>query len=320
MATILRWTWRIRLGSNGVMRPPAPLYAVASMLSVQLGAALSTHLFTALTPAGSAWIRVALSAVVLLAITRPRLRSIGWPALRGTLLLGAATAVLMLAYIEAIARIPLGTTAAIEFLGPLGVAAARSYRRSALVWPALAFVGVIGLTEPWRGDLDLLGIGFAAAAAGGWAAYIVFTQRVGAELEGLQGLALSLSVATVVGAPVAAWSAVSGLTPLIGLQSLGLAVLVPLLPFTLELLALRRMRVAAFGTLMALEPGIAAVIGLVLLSQLPTSWQITGVALVVAAGVGAQRGPSTTEPAGPTVHSGDPAEIDLGGRAIASAT
>jgi inner membrane transporter RhtA len=302
------------------MRPPAPLYAVASMLSVQLGAALSTHLFTALTPAGSAWIRVAISAVVLLAITRPRLRSIGWPALRGTLLLGGATAVLMLAYIEAIARIPLGTTAAIEFLGPLGVAAARSHRRSALVWPALAFVGVIGLTEPWRGNLDLVGIGFATAAAGGWAAYIVFTQRVGAELEGLQGLALSLSVATVVGAPVAAWSAVSGLTPLIGLQSLGLAVLVPLLPFTLELLALRRMRVAAFGTLMALEPGIAAVIGLVLLSQLPTDWQIIGVALVVAAGVGAQRRPSTAAPAGPTVHSGDPAEIELGGRAIASAT
>jgi inner membrane transporter RhtA len=306
--------------SNGGMRPPAPLYAVASMLSVQLGAALSTHLFTALTPAGSAWIRVAISALVLLAITRPRLRSIGWPALRGTLLLGGATAVLMLAYIEAIARIPLGTTAAIEFLGPLGVAAARSHRRSALVWPALAFVGVIGLTEPWRGDLDLVGIGFAAAAAAGWAAYIVLTQRVGAELAGLQGLALSLSVATVVGAPVAAWSAVSGLTPLIGLQSLGLAVLVPLLPFTLELLALRRMRVAAFGTLMALEPGIAAVIGLLLLSQLPTSWQIIGVALVVAAGVGAQRGPSTAAPAGPTVHSGDPAEVELGGRAIASAT
>ena len=99
---------------------PAPLYAVASMLSVQLGAALSTHLFTALTPAGSAWIRVAIAAVILLAITRPRLRSIGRPALIGTLVLGSATAVLMLAFIEAIARIPLGTTAAIEFLGPLG--------------------------------------------------------------------------------------------------------------------------------------------------------------------------------------------------------
>ena len=117
-------------GRMVAVRVPAPMYAVASMLSVQLGAALSTHLFDALTPAGSAWLRTAIAAVILLALTRPRLRSIGWPTLRATLLLGTATAVLTLAYIEAVARIPLGTTAAIEFLGPLGVAAARSHRRS----------------------------------------------------------------------------------------------------------------------------------------------------------------------------------------------
>jgi inner membrane transporter RhtA len=261
------------------------------MLSVQLGAALSTHLFPALTPAGSAWLRTGVAAIVLLAITRPRLRSIGGPTLRATLLLGTATGVLTLAYIEAIARIPLGTTAAIEFLGPLGVAAARSHRRSALIWPVLAFLGVIGLTEPWRGNLDLVGIGFAVAAAAGWAAYIVLTQRVGAELEGLQGLALSLGTATIVGAPIAAWPAISGLTPGIAAAGVGLAVLVPLLPFSLELMALRRMRVAAFGTLMALEPGIAVVIGLVLLSQTPAPWQIVGVVLVVIAGIGAQRSP-----------------------------
>lgn len=283
-------------------RVPAPFFAVASMLSVQLGAALSTHLFTALTPAGSAWIRVAIAAVILLAITRPRLRSIGRRALLGTVVLGSATAVLTLAFIEAVARIPLGTTAAIEFLGPLGVAAARSHRRSALVWPALAFVGVLGLTEPWRGDVNVVGIGFAVTAALGWAAYIIFTARVGAEVEGLQGLALSLAVATVVGAPVAAWPAVSGLTPAIGLQSLGLALLMPLLPFSLELVALRRMRVAAFGTLMALEPGIAVLIGAVVLSQLPAPLQIVGVVLVVVAGAGAQRAPTpATSADGPPV-------------------
>ncbi len=212
--------------------------------------------------------------------------------LLATLLLGTATAILTLAYIEAIARIPLGTTAAIEFLGPLGVAAARSHRRSALVWPALAFIGVLGLTQPWRGDLNLAGIGFAVVAAAGWAAYILLTQRVGAELEGLQGLALSLATATVVGAPIAAWPAVHGLTPVVALQGVGLAVLVPLLPFSLELMALRRMRVAAFGTLMALEPGIGTLIGVLVLSQLPTVWQVAGVALVVVAGIGAQRGPA----------------------------
>jgi inner membrane transporter RhtA len=271
------------------MKVPAPAMAVTSMLSVQTGAALSTHQFAALTPAGSAWLRLAISAVILLLITRPRLRAIGWPALRGALLLGAVTAVMTLAYIEAVARIPLGTTSAIEFLGPLGVAAIRSHRRSALAWPALALIGVTGLTQPWHGRLDISGVAFALAAAAGWACYILLTQRVGAQLSGLQGLAMSLGTATVVAAPVAAWPALHGLTPVLAAQSLGLAVLVPLLPFSLELLALRRMRVAAFGTLMALEPGIAVLIGLLLLAQLPAVSQVAGVALVVIAGIGAQR-------------------------------
>jgi inner membrane transporter RhtA len=266
------------------------------MLSVLVGAALSTHLFGSLTPAGSAWIRVALAAAVLLVLSRPRVGRLGWPTLRRTLVLGAATTVLMMAYIEAIARIPLGTTAAIEFLGPLGVAAARSHRRSALVWPALAFLGVLALTEPWRGEIDLVGIALAASAAAGWAAYIVYTQRVGAEVEGLQGLALSLTVVTLLAAPFAAAPAVTGMTPLIAVESLGLAALMPLLPFSLELLALRRMRVAAFGTLMALEPGIATVIGLVVLSQLPSWVQAAGVLLVVLAGVGAQWEPGPARP------------------------
>jgi inner membrane transporter RhtA len=285
------------------------MYAVASMLSVQLGAALSTHLFSALTPAGSAWIRTAIAAVILLAMTRPRVRSIGWPTMRATLLLGTATAVLTLAYIEAVARIPLGTVAAIEFLGPLGVAAARSHRRSALVWPLLAFVGVVLLTEPWQGDLDVVGIAFAAIAAAGWAAYILLTQRVGAELAGLQGLALSLAIASIVGAPIAAWPAIHGLTPLIALQALGLAVLVPLLPFSLELMALRRMRVAAFGTLMALEPAIGTLIGAIVLSQVPQIWQIVGVGLVVIAGIGAQRSPGPVH--SPPLSSHDPQPLTM---------
>jgi inner membrane transporter RhtA len=281
------------------VKVPATALAVSAMLSVQTGAALSTHLFTSLTPAGSAWLRLAIAAVVLLVITRPRPHAIGWPALRATLLLGTATAVLTLAFIEAVARIPLGTAAAVEFLGPLGIAALRSRRRSALVWPALALAGVIGLTEPWHGRLNLAGVGFAAAAASGWAVYILLTQHVGAQLSGLQGLALSLSTAAIVAAPVAAWPAVRGLTPGNAIEGLGLAILVPLLPYTLEMLALRGMDVAAFGTLMAVEPAIATVIGLVVLGQLPAIVPIAGVGLVVAAGIGAQRPSADTrlEPA-----------------------
>ena len=165
-------------------------------------------------------------------------------------------------------------------------------------------LGVIGLTEPWQGQLNLAGVAFAATAGAGWGAYILLTQRVGAQLSGLQGLAMSLGTAAIVAAPLAAWPALRGLTPGIAAQSIGLAVLVPLLPFSLELLALRRMRVAAFGTLMALEPGIAVLIGMLVLGQLPAAWQVAGVVLVVVAGIGAQR-------AAPAAAEGLPPRADV---------
>ncbi|MDT7628965.1 MAG: inner rane transporter RhtA [Pseudonocardiales bacterium] len=305
------------------MRIPAPALAVSAMVSVQLGAALSTHLFAALTPAGSAWIRVAIAAVILMAVTRPRLRGLTRSVLVGTLLLGTATGAMTLVFIEAVARLPLGTVVAIEFLGPLSVAAIRAHRRSALVWPALALVGVVGLTRPWVGQLNLPGIGFAVASAVGWGGYILLTQRVGAQVRGLQGLAMSLSIAALVAAPFGAWPAIHGLTPMIALQGLGLALLVPLLAFAFEMLALRRMSVTAFGTLMALEPGLGTAFGLLLLAQTPSPVQVVGVALVIAAGIGAQRKaplvpvegpvapalalarPDTGEPAGVTCPRGE---------------
>jgi inner membrane transporter RhtA len=259
------------------------------MVLVQLGSALSTHLFDAVGPAGSAWLRLAVAGLVLLAVTRPRLRDLSRRALVGTALLGTCTGLLSLAFIEAVARIPLGTAVAVEFLGPLGVAAVRAHRRAALVWPALALAGVVALTRPWAGGVDLAGIGFALAAAAGWAGYLVLTQRVGTELEGLRPLALSMTVGAVVTAPLAAGPALSGLTPAVALAGIGLAVLTPLLPYALELAALRRMTLTAFGTLMALEPGIATGLGLVVLAQAPSPLQAAGVLLVVAAGIGAQR-------------------------------
>ncbi|NQX27798.1 EamA family transporter [Microbacteriaceae bacterium VKM Ac-2854] len=277
---------------TGGVKLPAPSLAIAAMIFVQLGAALSTHLFDALTPAGSTWLRLVVAGVVLLAIARPRLGRIPRRALRNTIILGAVTGLMMLAFIEAVARIPLGTASAIEFLGPLTVAALRSHRRSALLWPALALVGVVLLTQPWQGSLDLIGVAFAVGGALGWAAYILLTQWVGAELEGLQGVAISLSTAAVIATPFGAGAAIAGMTPSILLQGVGIAILVPLLPFVLELIALRRMRVAAFGTLMALEPGIATVLGLIVLAQAPDGFQAVGVLLVIVAGIGAQR----TEP------------------------
>lgn len=191
----------------------------------------------------------------------------------------------------AVARVPLGIAVAVEFLGTLGVAAVRSPRRSALTWLVLVLVlvGVLVLTEPWKGAVDLTGVVFAGVAATGWAAYIVLTQRVGAALPGMLGVALSIPVAAVLAAPFGAPAALAALTPGVALQCLGLAVLLPLLPYVLELQALRRMTASAFGTLMSVEPAIAVLIGVVVLGQLSALVQVAGMALVVAAGVGAEQ-------------------------------
>jgi inner membrane transporter RhtA len=271
------------------MRLPAPTLALASMALVQLGSALSTHLFAAVSPAGSAWLRLAVAGAVLLAVTRPRPRSFSRRALAGTVLLGTTTGLMTLAFIEAVARIPLGTAVAIEFLGPLGVAAARAHRPVALVWPVLALTGVLALTQPWAGAIDLAGVAFAVGAAAGWGAYVVLTQWVGAEVEGLGPVALSMTVGALVTAPLAAGPVLAGITPAVALAAVGLAALSPLLPYVLELMALRRMTLTAFGTLMALEPAIGTALGLVLLAQAPSPVQAAGVLLVVAAGIGAQR-------------------------------
>ena len=272
-----------------LVKIPGPVLALSAMVFVQLGASLSTNLFAALTPAGTAWLRLVVAAVLLLAWTRPAVHRIPRPVLFTTMALGAVTGMLMLLFVEAIARIPLGTAVAIEFLGPLTVAAVSSSRRAALLWPAFAAAGVLALTEPWVGHLDLLGLGFAAASAVSWGGYILLTRRVGEALPGLQGLAISLTTAAVVVAPFGAGAAIGGLTLPLATKALGLGILVPLLPYIAEMLALRRMRLAAFGTLMALEPGIATALGLLVLVQRPTVLQLVGIAMVVVAGIGAQR-------------------------------
>ena len=297
------------------MKVPAPALAVAAMLFVQLGAALGAHLFDALTPAGTAWVRLTVAGAILLAITRPPIFRMPRRTLLTTVGLGAVTGMLMLMFIEAIARIPLGTAVAIEFLGPLTVAAVRSHRRSALIWPALALLGVVGLTQPWVGHLNLVGIGFACAAGASWGGYILLTQKVGDQLPGLQGLAISLSTASLAVAPFGLAGAIHGLTIPVAPQGIGIAILAPLLPFVCEMRALRRMRVAAFGTLMAIEPGIAVLLGLVILAQKPDLLQAVGVIAVIVAGIGAQRGPEPggQEPGGPESEAADP--VELGGPA-----
>ncbi|GAA4824244.1 EamA family transporter [Actinomycetospora corticicola] len=287
------------------------LLALGSMSCVQLGLAASVGLFAVVPPEGVAALRLGWAGLLLLVIARPRPSSFTRSSFGAAVLLGVVTAGLTMLFMAAVARIPLGTASAIEFLGPLGVAVLRG-RGRALLWPVLAAGGVLLLTEPWQGGTDLLGVGFALAAACCWAGYILLTQRVGDEVTGLQGLAVSMPVAGLVSAVAA-----SALVPDLGgaltwpvlLVGLGLALLLPVVPFVLELLALRRLAAGAFGTLMALEPAIALLVGAVVLGQVPSVLAVAGIVLVVTAGVGAARtgdrrpddGPRVAREASPAV-------------------
>lgn len=268
--------------------PPWTL-AVVAMLSIQTGSALSISLFPAVGPAGTAWLRLSLGAVILLLIVRPRLSLIRRDNIVGLLSLGAATGVMTSAFLSALDRIPLGTTVAIEFLGPLTVAALSGKNIRAALWPLLALVGVVFLTRPWTGAVDLIGVAFALLAATCWGLYIVFTQQVGDRFSGIQGLALATPVAAVTAAVVGVPQAWGNLSLEVLAWGVVLAVLTPVFPFALEMLALKRMNKRAFGTLMAVEPGVATGIGLLLLLQVPELLDGLGIALVVAAGIATQR-------------------------------
>ena len=270
-------------------RVPAWALALVAMLSVQLGAALSTTLFPVVGPAGTAWLRLTAGAAIFIALNRPQIRGLRGRDLRLALALGVVTGVLTVAFLSSIERIPLGTAVAIEFLGPLGVAVVRSHDRRSLAWPVLALVGVLLLTEPWRGDIDQVGVALAALSGLCWAAYIVLTQQVGDRFGGLEGLSITIPVAAVTAGVVGVPQAWGHITWEVVAASVGLALLLPVIPFSLELMALRRLTAAAFGTLMALEPALGLVVGLVLLAQVPVGLQVLGVVLVVIAGVGAER-------------------------------
>lgn len=300
MSTIDTWTRTVWLPSTGRMTfsgAPDRLstvrtgtgMAVVAMVCVQVGLAVSVGLFDRIGPEGAAWLRLAWAGVILVLLVRPRPSSFAARDLLACIALGIVTAGLTMLFMAAVARLPLGTASALEFLGPLGVAVARSRGVRALVWPALAAVGVLLLTEPWHGDVDLIGVSFALGAALCWAAYILLTQRVGDAVSGLQGLAVSLLVAGLVATLVVGPSTVPSMTWEIALIGLGLAVLLPVVPFSLELLALRRLTTTAFGTLMSLEPAIALLIGLLVLQQVPGIWPVLGIGFVVAAGVGTTR-------------------------------
>jgi len=264
------------------------LFALCSIFIVQIGAAASTAMFARIGPAGTAWLRLSWAGLIFLAVARPRFGTFHRRDLGAAVLLGIVSAGLTLTFLLAIDRIPLATAVAIEFLGPLGVAVLRRASRWGLVWPPLAFFGVLLVTQPWAGLTDAVGIGFALAAGTCWGAYILLTQRIGQRFHGVAGLAVSMPAAALATTPLGLLQAHGHITPMVLLACLGLALML-LVPYTLELLALRRLDAGTFGTLMSVEPAAAALVGAVMLRQIPSWGQALGIALVTVAAIGAAR-------------------------------
>ncbi len=263
--------------------------AVASMTTVQLGYGLSEPLFDRIGAAGTVALRLALAALILWPFARPRLHGRSRADLGAVVALGACSGLLTLAFFESISRIPLGVAVTIQFLGPLGVALAGSRRPRDVGW-VLAAGGGIGLLTLGDGagePLDAVGVAFALVSAVCWAGYILLTKRVGARWAGLEGLSVSLVVAALVALPAGIAGAGAELLSLeLIAVGIGLALLV-LLPYTFELLALRRLPTALFGVIMSLEPAIAALLGFLILDQELKTTGIVAIAMVSIASAGA---------------------------------
>ncbi len=267
---------------------------IGGMVSFQCGASLAKSLFPVFGALGTVGLRVGFAAVVLCAVWRPWRAPLGRQAALAVVLYGAALAAMNTCFYQAIARLPLGVTVAIEFVGPLGVALAGSRRWRDLGWVALVMAGLALLLGPGvgPGGLDPVGLGFAALAALGWAAYIVCGMRLGRAMPAGRATALGMLTAAclVVPAGVGAMGPLLRPPPLHALSlaaaAFGVAMLSSALPYTLELTAMRRMSARGFGILMSLDPAVAALLGVVVLGERLAPGRWGGILCIVAASAG----------------------------------
>jgi inner membrane transporter RhtA len=264
----------------------APALVIGAVVSVQLGSATATTLFDQVGPAGAVLYRLLFAAILLLAIWRPVLMEAGREGVMLVIAFGATLAGMNLSFYESLDRIDLGIAVTFEFVGPLLVGLLGSRRALDLVWVACAAIGVLLLTRP-SGSANAAGIGFALLAGGFWAVYILLSARVGRAFSGGRGLALAMGIAAAL--MVLPGTAAAGgdlLDPGAAAVGAATAVLSSVIPYSLELEALRRIAVGTFGVLMSLEPAVAALIGLVALDQGLAAIEVLGIALVVVASAG----------------------------------
>jgi inner membrane transporter RhtA len=273
----------------------AVLSATIAMVSFQIGATFAKQLIPAVGAPGTTALRLGLSALVLVAVQRPW-RSMpsrsAWPVL---LAYGVSLGAMNSVFYLALGRIPLGIAVAIEFVGPLSVAVLASRRRLDYLWVGLAVIGLSLLLPITHSGaaLDPIGMLCALAAGVGWALYIVFGQKAG-RAQGPSASTWGLMVAALLTVPIGVADAGARLfDPSILPFGLAVAIFSSALPYTLEMVALRRLSAKAFGTLMSFEPAIAAIAGAVVLHERLTLTQCAAIGAIVLASVGAVAGEST---------------------------
>jgi inner membrane transporter RhtA len=269
--------------------PPTALVLLA-VLSVQLGSTIAKNLFDEIGPGGATFLRVGFGALILLVVWRPGLSGRSVVEMSMAALFGLAIAAMNLSFYSALDRIPLGVAVTLEFIGPLALAIGGSRRPLDVIWVTLGAAGIALLT-PW-GDIHLDDVGVALALLAGlfWAAYIVLSARVGRIFPGGRGLALAMATAAIVTLPVGLVGARTHLLlPRAIIGGMGVALLSAVIPYSLELEALRSIPTRVFGVLMSLEPGVAAVVGFIVLGQVLGTRAVVALILVSAASIGATR-------------------------------
>ncbi|MFD7166916.1 EamA family transporter [Streptomyces violascens] len=263
---------------------------VAGGISVQFGAAVAVTLMPRAGAAGVVTLRLVAAALVLMLVCRPKLRGHSRADWGTVVAFGVAMAGMNGLFYQAVDRIPLGVAVTLEVLGPLALSVFASRRLVNVLWAALALAGVVLLGGGGFGSLDAVGVAYALGAGACWAVYILFSARTGRRFPQADGLALAMAVAAVLFLPIGiAQAGGKLLVPTTMALGAAVAVLSSVLPYTLELLALRRLPASTFAILMSLEPAIAATAGFLILGQ-ALSWpQALAIGLVIGASMGAVR-------------------------------
>ncbi|WP_393100430.1 DMT family transporter [Streptomyces sp. LN325] len=263
---------------------------LAGGISVQFGGALAVTLMPRTGALGVVTLRLLVAAIVLMVICRPKVRGHSRADWTTVLLFGLTMAAMNGLFYQSVARIPLGPAVTLEVLGPLVLSVVASRRALNLLWAGLALGGVFLLGGGGFGSLDAAGVAFALSAGAMWAAYSVFSARTGRRFPQADGLALAMVVAAVAFLPLGiAESGTRLLDPTTVALGAAVAVLSSVLPYTLELLALRRLPASTFAILMSLEPAVAATAGFLVLHQALSATEALAIALVIAASMGAVR-------------------------------